>query len=159
MSSYKPGQVLDARTFEQTHYYKRQTENGLVWIDQFLDKHKPSDAPSRKNTNFAFSRPAMCAHFFDESERLKAKLYEVELTNPIGCPMAMIAVIMKHGYDPDVSLASEYWNPKAEWNILEYMSPVMKIVSQVPMPDKMDISLAHGAYDVDISDGLRLFPS
>jgi len=120
---------------EVTLYHQNAMANGLDWIDNYLDSLKPTTAPSRSRTFYAFGNIQHCLAFFNRRicETGSKKLYKVTMENPISAPMCLTDGLKNNGEDHVINeaIATEYWNPKNQWKVLEYLSEKMQILEDI----------------------------
>ncbi len=129
---YRVGQVLNALNFERTEYYVGAERNNLSWIDDFLDAKRGQSHPSRSNTLFAFDCEKKCKAFASSRSLISPIFYQVEMVEPVACPMHLVGLISKANSDEfNNRIAQEYWHPTQDWKYLEYLSVQMEIKSIV----------------------------
>lgn len=79
---------------------------------------------------------------------LRPRYYEIEMVSPVPAPMAVaewvFQLIGKHA-DPSRAIA-EYWDPRPDWVIWEYMDWGMTIIRETaPVPDPTHVAISlHG---------------
>ncbi|GAA3732983.1 hypothetical protein GCM10022422_14510 [Flavobacterium ginsengisoli] len=143
---YTVGQIIKAEDFENTEYYQNAITQNKNWIDDYLDNHKPANAPERKKTIYAFDCPENCIAFNDNEGNF---YYRVKMINPVACPMCLTDELQENNSDKNISIANEYWNPSLSWKFLEYLSPEMEILEIISPPDKYKKIKGRMNYDAD----------
>ena len=120
---------------EVTLYHQNAIANGLDWIDNYLDSKKPTTAPSRSRTFYAFGNIQHCLSFFNSRicETGSKRLYKVTMENPVSAPMCLTDGLKNNGegHVTNEAIAAEYWNPKNKWKVLEYLSEKMQILEDI----------------------------
>jgi len=157
---YEITNIVDATTFESTEYHQRVTAKGMDGIDTILDRFRPQDFPSRRNCIYAFDNIGMCMHFVGNRYDGNEIYYEVELVEPVKCPMKLIKFLNEEKYTVNQEvIIDEYWqpNPKNEWKYFEYLASSMRIIDCVEGNDTMSKMIAGGYNDFDEELATNLF--
>jgi len=139
INNLKNGTLLHLADSNETFYYRNRKQSGDNWVDDLLDKYKPMNAPSRKQTFYAFDSLANC-YRFNKSLGNKNKTvfyYKVKLYNPYKTVMSLTDFIFKLGKNSSEldKIAQEYWFPSLDWKFYEYLSNKMTIIETLSEPD------------------------
>lgn len=145
---YQIGEIINANDFESTKYYENATDNQKNWIDDFLDNIKPTNAPERRKTVFAFDSLDNCSSFKNKCEG-EVYYYKVEMLNPIGCPMCLTDALVENNEELNNRIGEEYWSPTKEWKYLEYLSSQMTVIERLPKPNFMNSAKGMTNYIAD----------
>ena len=145
---YQVNQVIKAEDFETTEYYENAVAEDKGWIDNFLDENKPENAPDRKKTLYAFDNISNCGAFKSTCEG-EIFYYEVEMVEPISCPMCLTGALVEGSEELNNTLREEYWNPTKDWKYLEYLSLEMKIIDKVAKPTTLQKAKGIIDYNAD----------
>lgn len=157
---YEINKIVDAIDFETTEYHQRIIQQGMGDIDNILDASRPKGTPSRKNCVYAFDNLDFCKHFVGNRYAGKEIYYEVELIDPIKCPIKLVKVINEGKYSVDREIIiKEYWEPRPEndWKYFEYLSTSMKIIDIVEGNNRMWRIIAGEKNDSDERLATKLF--
>ncbi|SFW90378.1 hypothetical protein [Chitinophaga sancti] len=120
---------------DHTLYHQEAIAKGTAWIDNYLDDFRPINAPSRSRTFYAFGSIQHCLSFY--SSRICAigskRIYKVHMVSPYPAPMCLTDGLKKNGEGHVINqdIAIEYWCPRNEWRVLEYLSEIMQIHEDV----------------------------
>ena len=149
---YSIGECL-IRTSE-TQYFKKKKEKNQEWVDLMLNQHKPNNAPLRQYTYYAFDSISNCGAFFSNHTCATEGpfYYSVEMKDPVKVPMCLIDLILHEGQNSNnlTKIISEYWNPTLHWNVFEYLSNEMKIISLVDKPSAIITAKGKIDYGEDV---------
>lgn len=153
-SKYDIGSIFSLSTQDETFYYKMNKENGLNWVDDFLNLKRPSSAPLRHQTFYSFDSLANC-HRYIKSINHSNKIvyyYKIEMQNPFKAPMCLTDLILKsRNQSPLIDkIANEYWHPTLNWKFYEYLSNEMLIVEDIREPDFLAKIQGDSNYNFDI---------
>ncbi len=157
---YQIDDIVDATTFESTEYHQRTIQGGMGDIDNILDTYRPQGFPNRKNCIYAFDNVGMCMHFVGNRYNGNEIYYEVELINPVKCPIKLVKILNENNYTVDNKIIiNEYWQPNSRnnWKYFEYLASSMKIIAIVEGNDKMGKMIAGMFNDLDEELGTKLF--
>ena len=149
---YEVSQILCINDFDQTEYYKNAINRNMGWIDSFLDKNKPDNAPERKKTLFAFDSIVNCKAFIKNRCKGQIYYYKIRMKNPIACPMCLTDALAKNDENKNKKIAKEYWKPIEDWKFLEYLSMEMEILAIMDEANFMEFGkgLDNYLHDLDI---------
>jgi hypothetical protein len=154
---------VDCQEIEITRineYCKEKISNGFKNIEKILLKNKPDSAPSRLNSIFAFEQIEYCGAFINtiKGRYSEPKFYKIIMDNPWRSPMALVDILTKQVDEEKlIKIAQEYWEPKEEWNFLEYFSKKMKIIERIEEPDLLYCNAFKGLYFDDVEKAKKLF--
>jgi hypothetical protein len=156
---YTVGEILTLT--HTTYYHLNAVANGLEWIDNYLDSLKPDIAPSRRRTFYAFGNLQHCLSFFNNRrcEKGNKRIYKVKMANPYAAPMCLTDGLKNNGQDHESNhlIAEEYWNPKNNWKVLEYLSEKMQIMEDVTGSIVGIPQFGNFLYGEDLSQRKKLF--
>jgi len=137
LNKYENGTLLRMTANDETHYYGKKKEKGENWVDDILNICKPTEAPMRQQTFYAFDSIENCVAFSKTNNFQNAYYYKVQMQNPFKAPMCLTDLLLKSYSNKikQVSIASEYWKPKIYWKFNEYLSVEMIIIESIAEPD------------------------
>lgn len=127
--------------FEATHFFTRLSQDvEFCKLEEAFEKRRPSHAPSRLNSVFAFDSVDICEIFwareFDSGKTREyyassPNYYRVSVSSFSKSPMQLIDYAAKPrargGKAAQQSLIDEYWSPKEQWYLWEYFSREARI--------------------------------
>ena len=132
-NEYPLGQLIPLP--DKTLYHENAIAIGLDWIDNYLDSFKPSIAPSRSKTFYAFGEIQHCLAYFNTRicDNGTKRLYKIFMDNPYSSPMCLTDGLKNNGigHKSNELIANEYWNPKNQWKVLEFLSEKMIIQEDI----------------------------
>lgn len=148
---YNNGEILETMPSNETYYYKKKKEEGLSWVDDLLNLHKPPNAPLRQNTFYAFDSFDNCVIFGQSQKLQNPYYYEVLMVNPYKVPMCLVDLISKseEDFEKQITIAHEYWNSPPIWKYNEFLSSKMTIVESIKQIDKFAIMRGKENYQHD----------
>lgn len=147
------------------NYYSdpaRQPPDAVI-AQEALDAGRPRGVCSRLSAHFAFDIPELCrAYWSGEETRARSRsdagspylllphYYEIQMASAVKAPMAVaewVFQLLDHHADPTPPIA-EYWAPRREWRVWEYLDRDITIVGEmVPPTDPTGLALFLHAED------------
>lgn len=130
---YQDGEIAPLQTVNT--YHMLTVQQGIGWVNDFLDKKKPIGAPSRIRAYYACDTIGNCIGYGrnKKCENVGPFLYKVTMKNPRKVPMSLVNTILRKrdGNVLNDQIANEYWTPEREWKYYEYLSEEMKIIERL----------------------------
>lgn len=130
---YEIGQVYTSNIFQggSSFYYNNLDCNNKlteIWLERF----KPKGYISRNNAFFLFAEKRQCGLYAKTLKRKEVKIYEVMPMSEVfgGFPLCLVNKINKY-VDERIKekIIREYWSPKKEWKMKEYITQSIKVLS------------------------------
>ncbi len=142
---YAKGEVVGP--FVQTRFYENKiVPNGHQSVESLLEQARPETKFSRLNAVYAFAEPGQCIRYLNGEGVAQFFLYEVAMDSTTICPMLLVDFISRYQSSAQVTeaLIKEYWDPKMEWRLTEYLAESFQIVAEV---DKIKYTMqSYAAY-------------
>ena len=152
------GTIIDVNNFagDTTSFYQRLNQDQKT-VETYLEQARPTQYYSRKKAIFLFDDPVYCLYFANqEYPDQKVFVYEVETDNANGgFPMCLVQQVYKHLNNKNLidKIVSEYWQPKKEWCVKEYLASSVTIINKYP-----DEIRAAMHYNIDAAQADQYFP-
>ena len=154
--SFKVGDQFSTDDFDgDTTYDHANRKKQDKAINYQMDEKRPHGALSRTKCIYLFDNFQFCMQYACSMKY--GHIYEVL---PVGsyygpCPMSLVTITRKCSQDQIEKVIEEYWLPKQQWNIHEYLASKIKFVK--------DLSFNHSDvitnYSEDFDKAIRMFPS
>lgn len=130
---YKNGETAPLQNVNS--YHLLTVQQGIGWVNDFLDIKRPTGAPSRIRSYYACDTIRNCIGYGrnKQCENGGPFLYKVAMKNPRKVPMSLVNTILRkrEGNALNDQIADEYWTPTREWKYYEYLSEEMKIIERL----------------------------
>lgn len=151
--TYQIGKTYNAKDYKDySHFYNRLSSEGKEVVDK-LDSFRPEGIPARKTSMFFFSNLDYCSYFaHNEYSNVPIRVYKVNVPDAKGgFPMCLVQTIFKQiiSIKDEViaAMIDEYWNPKDDWNFMEYIGQQMTIIEECEVTKKHIVANMH--YNID----------
>lgn len=130
--NYEVGEIVSIDNFDGDvcNYHKTHEEQAEL-INGTLDEHRPTGFPSRKKCIYVFDNKEICLYFGCKNDH--AFCYTVKVYHGCGpFPMYLCGKIetYKNRINLQKRIIQEYFNPKKNWNIREYLCKEIEIISK-----------------------------
>lgn len=145
-----------------TKYHLDSVSKGSGWINELLDKYKPTNYTPRVSSYYACDKVENCKAFIG-TKRIDGKepiFYKIEMDcESSGHPMVLTDVIrrLRQNHNRIAEVINEYWNPKQNWQYLEFLSDKMTIIDIINKPDIISFGIGRAHYEHDFKLANRLF--
>ena len=146
--TYQSGDIITINP--KQNYHTRAADKGYQWVEEVLENHKPSTAPPRTDSVYAFEALAHCKAYIEAiKDERTPKYYEVAMVNYWKAPMVLVNRIQQQSANDTIgvlsTLANEYWQPQSKWNVMEYFGLEMTVIKEVTAPLGISGTMAYQA--------------
>ena len=120
--------------FVQTRFFENKiVPTGHQSVECLLEQARPETKFSRLKAVYAFAEPGQCIIYLHGEGVAQFFLYEVAMDSTTICPMLLVDFISRYKCSAQVTeaLTKEYWDPKMEWRLTEYLAGSLQIVAEV----------------------------
>ena len=154
--SYQIGITYNANDYKNHNHFFNRLSSKEKEIVEILDSFRPEGVLERKTSIFFFSNPNYCSYFCSkEYPNVPIHVYKVNVPNAKGgFPMCLVQTILKQINNMKDELIraiiDEYWNPKNDWNFMEYVGQQMTIIEECEVTNKISQAMAAEQYIDDI---------
>jgi hypothetical protein len=162
MTVYQPGQVVRVDPGQVTHFHATLEKANNTAGEERLERHRPADAPCRKNCIYVFEDLESCSLYaVSQHKAADVHFYHVKMDRAVRVPMILVDAIRRqqNPSEPQAEyMAREYWHPTQLWEFWELLTDAIEIVDEVRpfAPDSFEVIGAQGSY-MDDNDRANQF--
>ena len=157
--TYQIGETYFAKDYKgYNHFYNSLSEEKKE-VELKLDNFRPQDTPERKTSIFFFDNPNYCSYYCSKQyPKVPIHVYKVNVPDAKGgFPICIVHFILKNIRNIELidRMIDEYWNPKKDWNILEYLGKQMTIIEECETTNNIvSVSMLYNV-DVEQASSIR----
>lgn len=124
---YEIGNILDSSKIKEYDFISNSKSQGQLWKDELIDKSSKNH--KRQNSLYAFDNLVYCQAYMESKKESNFFIYKILFPESSKCAYCIPTYLKKEmNEETQLGLSKEYWDPKLDFKIYEYLSNRIEIV-------------------------------